>query len=169
MNNDELFNRKLYNLRNDIQDYINNYYLKEISSEYLQDLIVFLEKYNENDYMLNNITIGLAIEGTLSLDKIEKSKIDREIGRILFEIYIENILSNTNFENIKILYADNIKKKYKNIELIGLIKAYLVDNIRELYNNGISHLNDFSFYVYDDGSTTKIKIYETKEVLKIIH
>lgn len=168
MYNDELFNRKLYNLRNDIQDYINNYYLKEISPEYLPDLVSFLEKWDKDEYMLNNITMGLAIEGKLILDEIEEFKIDREISRVLFDIYIENVLSNTDFKNIEVLYANNLEKTYRYTEFAGLVKAYLVDNARELYNNGVSHLNDFTLYVCNDNVCTKVTIYDPKKILKLI-
>lgn len=168
MYNDELFNRKLYNLKNDIQDYINNTYLKEISPEYLSDLLLFLEKWDKDEYMLNNITIGLAIESKLSLSEIDEYKIDREISRVLFDIYISNILSNTDFKKVKVLYADNVEKKYRYPEFAGLIKAELVDNVRELYNNGITNLNDFVLYLFNDNNQIKLTIYDSNEHLKIL-
>ena len=168
MYNDELFNRKLYNLREDVQDYINKCYLTEIAPDYLNDLSIFLEKWDKDEYMLDSITMALAIEGELSLSEIEEYKINREISRILFDIYIENILENTNFRNVKILYAANIKKSYRHDELRGLVKGHLVDNARELYSNGISHLNDFTLYVCDDKSCVKVTIYDPKEVLTIV-
>ena len=168
MYNDELFNRKLYNLREDIQDYINTCYLKEISPDYLNDLMVFLEKWDKDGHMLDSITMALAIEGELLLTEIADYKINREISRILFDIYVENILENTNFKKVKVLYADNIKKTYRHDELRGLVKGHIVDNARELYSNGIGHLNDFTLYVCDDKSCVKVTIYDPKEVLSIV-
>lgn len=167
MHNDELFNRKLYNLKNDIQDYINNIYLKEILPEYLPDLLSFLEKWDKDEYMLNNITVGLAIESKLSLSDIEEYKINREISRVLFDIYISNILANTDFKNIKILYADNIEKIYRYPEFAGLVKAEVVDNVRELYNNGITNLNDFTLYLFKDKNHIRLTIYDPNKHLKI--
>lgn len=168
MYNDELFNRKLYNLKNDIQDHINKTYLKEISPEYLPDLLSFLEKWDKDEYMLNNITIGLAIGDNLSFSEIDEYKINREISRVLFNIYIENLLANTDFKNIKILYADNIDKKYRYPEFSGLVKAEIVDNVRELYNNGITNLNDFILYLCKDDNHIKLTIYDSNKYLKLL-
>ncbi|MGL5069605.1 MAG: hypothetical protein ACRC6T_17655 [Sarcina sp.] len=168
MYDDEIFNRKLYKLREDLNDYISQYYLKEISTDYLNDLLIFLEKWDKDEHMLDSITMALAIEGELSISEIDEYKINREVSRVLFDIYIENILENTNFRDVKTIYANNIKKIYRHDELRGLVKGHLVDNVRGLYSNGIAHLNDFTLYVCDDEPCVKVTIYDPKEVLKIV-
>lgn len=142
MNIDELLYRKTEVLKNDIVNYINDVYLKEISEFRINELVELLDKWDKDRKMIEDIAMMLAIEGKLNIKDINQNKLDKEINRILFDQYIKQIIEKTNYSTLKIHEENKINIKIEDIYLKVALKEYLHENVREIFNQNIESFNN---------------------------
>lgn len=154
---DELHYRKIENLKNEIVDYINGVYLKEIKYERMNELIKLLDIWDKDRTMIEKIALDLAIEGNLTVKEINEKKLNKEISKILFEEYVEEFIRKTQIETLKLCTETKINIRAREVKVRVALKEYIRENVINLFNKDIKYFKDNILTIEEDRNKIIIK------------
>lgn len=139
---DELHYRKIENFKNEIVDYINEIYLKEIKYERMDELIKLLDIWDKDRNMIEKIAFDLAIEGNLTVKEVNEKKLNKEISKILFEKYVEEFIQKTQIDTLKLCTETKINIREREVKVRVALKEYIRENVINLFNKDIKYFKD---------------------------
>ncbi|WP_297632650.1 hypothetical protein [uncultured Clostridium sp.] len=157
MNFDELHYRKIENFKNEIVGYINEVYLKEIKYERMDELIKLLDAWDKDRDMIEKIAVDLAIEGNLTVKEINKTKLNKEISKILFEEYVEGFIQKTQIDTLKLCTETKINIRVREVKVKVALKEYIRENVINLFNKDIKYFKNNVLTVEEDRNKIIIK------------
>lgn len=167
MDRDEILEKKLNKLKDELLTYLYNEYLPKITKANVEQLNDMFKMWKQDERIIEDLLLVFSMESNFNISSMDNKKIDKEITRVLFGEYIDVFLKNINFDEYNIIYKIP-RKDISNDILKSLFREYFLENIEILVDTNIDSFNDFKIIVSKENDKFKVDFKTKKSMFNII-
>ncbi|MGL4991591.1 MAG: hypothetical protein ACRC57_10595 [Sarcina sp.] len=167
MDRDEILEKKLNKLKDELLTYLYNEYFPKITKANVEQLNNMFRMWKQDERIIEDLLLVFSMESNFSILNMDNKKIDKEITRVLFGEYIDVFLKNIDFDEYNISYKTP-KKDISDDILKSLFREYFLENIEMLVDTNIDSFNDFKIIIAKENNKLKIDFKTKKSIFNII-